>query len=107
LFSFIAFATFFIYNGNPLGMAEWTERRDAVMDTYAYIFVEVAQGKSRDVSQSISQIEGVQSAHIVTGPYDIIVFARAADIQGLWELIIARIQNIPGVVRTITNIVAE
>jgi DNA-binding Lrp family transcriptional regulator len=77
------------------------------MDTYAYIFVEVTQGKSRDVSRAIAQIEGVQSSHIVTGPYDIIVFAKAADIQKLWDQILAPIQNISGVVRTITNIVAE
>jgi DNA-binding Lrp family transcriptional regulator len=77
------------------------------MDTCAYIFVEVTQGKSKDVSRAISQIEGVQSSHIVTGPHDIIVFAKAADIQKLWDKVIGRIQNISGVVRTITNIVAE
>jgi DNA-binding Lrp family transcriptional regulator len=77
------------------------------MDTCAYIFVEVTQGKSKDVARAISQIEGVQSSHIVTGPYDIIVFAKAADMQKFWDQIIARIQNISGVVRTITNIVAE
>jgi DNA-binding Lrp family transcriptional regulator len=77
------------------------------METSAYIFVEVTQGKSRDVSSAIVQVEGVVSSHIVTGPYDIIVFARAQDIQVLWGGIISTIQAIPGVVRTITNIVAE
>jgi DNA-binding Lrp family transcriptional regulator len=77
------------------------------METSAYIFVEVTQGKSREVSSAIAQIEGVVSSHIVTGPYDIIVFARAQDIQLLWGRIITAIQAVPGVVRTITNIVAE
>jgi DNA-binding Lrp family transcriptional regulator len=77
------------------------------MDTSAYIFVEVTQGKSREVSQAIAKIAGVVSSHIVTGPYDIIVNARAQDIQILWGRIISGIQAIPGVVRTITNIVAE
>jgi DNA-binding Lrp family transcriptional regulator len=73
----------------------------------AYIFVEVTHGKSREVSQHIGAIEGVVSSHIVTGPHDIIVFANTDDIQRLWDDIISRIQNISGVVRTITNIVAE
>jgi DNA-binding Lrp family transcriptional regulator len=77
------------------------------MDTSAYIFVEVTQGKSREVSNAIAQVDGVASSHIVTGPYDIIVFASARDIQVLWGRIISSIQAIPGVVRTITNIVAE
>ncbi len=77
------------------------------MDTCAYIFVEVIHGKSREVSAEISKIDGVASSHIVTGPYDLIVFAKAADIQRLWDQIISSIQKIPGVVRTITNIVAE
>lgn len=73
----------------------------------AYIFVEVTHGRSREVSQQIFKIEGVESSHIVTGPYDIIVFAKTADIQKLWGTVISNIQNISGVVRTITNIVAE
>jgi len=77
------------------------------METSAYVFVEVTQGKSREVSSAIAQVEGVVSSHIVTGPHDIIVFARAQDIQVLWGRIISTIQAIPGVVRTITNIVAE
>jgi DNA-binding Lrp family transcriptional regulator len=77
------------------------------METSAYIFVEVTQGKSREVSSAIAQVEGIVSSHIVTGPHDIIVFARAQDIQVLWDRIISTIQAIPGVVRTITNIVAE
>lgn len=77
------------------------------MDTSAYIFIEVTQGKSREVSKTIAQCAGVVSSHIVTGPYDIIVFARAQDIQNLWGRLISDIQAIPGVVRTITNIVAE
>ena len=51
------------------------------MDTSAYIFIEVTQGKSREVSNAIAQVDGVASSHIVTGPYDIIVFASAQDIQ--------------------------
>ncbi len=77
------------------------------MEISAYIFVEVTHGKAKGVSQEISQIEGVVSSHIVTGPYDIIVFVKATDIQKLWDNIISKLQNISGVVRTITNIVAE
>ncbi len=77
------------------------------MEISAYIFVEVTHGRAKGVSQEISKIEGVVSSHIVTGPHDIIVFVKATDIQKLWDSIISKIQNISGVVRTITNIVAE
>ena len=77
------------------------------MEISAYIFVEVTHGRSREVSRHITKIDGIVSSHIVTGPYDIIVFAKAADIQKLWDSVISSIQGISGVVRTITNIVAE
>lgn len=77
------------------------------MSIAAYIFIETAQAKAKDVNKAIKKIEGVKSCHAVTGPYDIIAFVEASDISVLGEFVVAKIQNIPGVIRTLTNVVAE
>lgn len=73
----------------------------------AFIFVETAQGKAMGICGEIKKIKGVRTAHAVTGPYDIIVLVEGDDINMLGEFIVSQIQNIPGVLRTMTNIIVE
>ena len=73
----------------------------------AYIFIETAQAKAKDVNKQVRKIDGVKSSHAVTGPYDVIAFVEASEIAILGEFVVAKIQNIPGVIRTLTNVVAE
>jgi DNA-binding Lrp family transcriptional regulator len=77
------------------------------MAVSAYIFVEVTQGRAMQVREEIAKIKGVESASSVTGPYDIIVLVRGQDVNVLGEFIVSRIQNVPGVLRTMTNIIVE
>lgn len=77
------------------------------MAVSAYIFVEATQGKAMEISSKIAGIRGVKSAHAVTGPYDIIALVEADDVNMLGEFIVSKIQNVPGVLRTLTNIVVE
>jgi DNA-binding Lrp family transcriptional regulator len=77
------------------------------MAVSAYIFVEVMQGKALGVCEEIAKIKGVKSARAVTGPYDVIVLVEAENVNVLGEFIVSRIQNVAGVVRTITNIIVE
>ena len=77
------------------------------MAVSAYIFVEVTQGKALEVRDQISAIKGVKDAHSVTGPYDIIARVEGDDVGVLGEFIVSRIQNVPGVQRTLTNIIVE
>jgi DNA-binding Lrp family transcriptional regulator len=44
----------------------------------------------------------VEASEDVTGPYDVIVRARAADINELGRLVVSRIQAIDGIDRTLT-----
>ena len=48
------------------------------------------------------KIPGVRFADVVTGPYDVVVRAEAADIDGLGELTVAKVQAVAGVTRTLT-----
>jgi len=73
----------------------------------AYILIKIAPGKSRTITEELSKIEGVKTAHPVTGMFDIIAYVEAEDINHLTEIVRNKIQTINGVLRTHTAIVGE
>ncbi|GAB3686846.1 Lrp/AsnC family transcriptional regulator [Nocardiopsis oceani] len=68
----------------------------------AYILIQTEVGQSAEVAGRIRGIEGVEQASDVTGPYDVIVQAKADDIDALGALVVARIQRLDGIARTLT-----
>jgi len=72
------------------------------MSVQAYILVQTEVGKAADVARAIAQIEGVKLAEDVTGPYDVIVRAGAANVDDLGALVISKVQLVPGITRTLT-----
>lgn len=68
----------------------------------AYILVLTQVGRSADVAEAIRALPGVVSSEDVTGPYDVIVRARASDINELGRLVVSQIQAIDGIDRTLT-----
>jgi DNA-binding Lrp family transcriptional regulator len=68
----------------------------------AYILILTEVGKAAQVAEAVGQIDGVKSAEDVTGPYDVIVRAEASDIDTLGRLVVAKIQAIDGIDRTLT-----
>jgi DNA-binding Lrp family transcriptional regulator len=68
----------------------------------AYILVQTEVGKAAQVAKDIVAIEGVQQAEDVTGPYDVIVRAEARNIDELGKLVVARVQAVDGITRTLT-----
>ena len=73
----------------------------------AYVLIKIAPGKSRSLVEQISKVEGVKTAHPVTGMFDIIVYIEASDINNLTGSVRSKIQTLPGVLRTHTAIVGE
>jgi DNA-binding Lrp family transcriptional regulator len=69
---------------------------------HAYILVQTEVGKAAQVAAEIAQVSGVTSAEDVTGPYDVIVRAAADDVDTLGQLVVAKVQNVPGITRTLT-----
>lgn len=67
----------------------------------AYILIQTAVNAAQ-VAAEIRSIDGVQSADDVSGPYDVIVRASAGDMDSLGQLVVARIQNVEGITRTLT-----
>ena len=68
----------------------------------AYILVQTEVGKAAAVAAEIGSLPGVVSAEDVTGPYDVIVRAEADDVDELGRLVVARVQNVNGITRTLT-----
>ncbi|GAA3461730.1 MULTISPECIES: Lrp/AsnC family transcriptional regulator [Saccharothrix] len=69
---------------------------------HAYILIQTEVGKAAAVAAEISGIPGVAQAEDVTGPYDVIVRAEADTVDQLGQLVVARIQNVEGITRTLT-----
>jgi DNA-binding Lrp family transcriptional regulator len=68
----------------------------------AYILVQTEVGRAAAVAGQIIELPGVLSAEDVTGPYDVIVRTEAETMDDLGKLIVARIQVIEGITRTLT-----
>jgi DNA-binding Lrp family transcriptional regulator len=77
-------------------------RRRSVLVVTAYILIQTEVGKAAQVAKEIAEIKGVQQAEDVTGPYDVIVRAEARNVDDLGKLVVARVQAVDGITRTLT-----
>jgi DNA-binding Lrp family transcriptional regulator len=68
----------------------------------AYILIQTEVGKATSVAEAIAEVEGVLTAEDVTGPYDVIARVEARTVDELGRLVIARVQEVPGITRTLT-----
>jgi DNA-binding Lrp family transcriptional regulator len=77
------------------------ERMEASV-VQAYILIQTEVGKAASVAKEVRGIDGVTEAEDVTGPYDVIVRAEAKTVDELGKLVVARIQSVDGITRTLT-----
>lgn len=68
----------------------------------AYVLVQTEVGKAAEVALRIRSIQGVTLAEDVTGPYDVIVRTEADNVDDLGRMVVAQIQNVAGITRTLT-----
>jgi DNA-binding Lrp family transcriptional regulator len=68
----------------------------------AYILIQTEVGKAAAVAREVREINGVTEAEDVTGPYDVIVRAEAKNVDELGKLVVAKIQGVEGITRTLT-----
>jgi DNA-binding Lrp family transcriptional regulator len=83
-----------------LGSVVGNERGTEVVQ--AYILIQTEVGQAADVAGRIRDIPGVISAEDVTGPYDVVVRAEANSVDELGKLVVARVQGVEGITRTLT-----
>ncbi|MFB7129010.1 Lrp/AsnC family transcriptional regulator [Kitasatospora xanthocidica] len=68
----------------------------------AYILIQTEVGKATAVARTIAGVPGVLSAEDVTGPYDVIVKAEAETVDELGRMVVAQVQKVDGITRTLT-----
>ena len=72
------------------------------MATKAYLLIETAVGKTRDVAGMLREIDGINIVDVVTGPYDSIAVIEGDDMAVVGNVVTERIHTVSGVVRTVT-----
>jgi len=73
----------------------------------AYVLVHIQPGSIPDVVLNMRRVEEVTEAHMTFGPYDAVVTVQADDVAHLGEIIASKLQPIPGVLDTMTCLVAD
>ncbi len=68
----------------------------------AYILIQTEVGKAAEVAKAIAGLPGIATAEDVTGPYDVIVRAEARSVDELGKLVVANVQGVDGITRTLT-----
>jgi DNA-binding Lrp family transcriptional regulator len=71
----------------------------------AYVLIQTEVGKIAHVTQALSDLDGVQLAEDVVGPYDVIARVQAPGLDQLGRLVVFRIQVVDGITRTLTSMV--
>lgn len=73
----------------------------------AYILITAAIGKVKQVAKELKGLRDIKNVHVVTGPYDIIVFVDTKNMDTLSKAVVDGIHKVKGVVDTNTAVVIE
>jgi DNA-binding Lrp family transcriptional regulator len=68
----------------------------------AYVLIQTEVGKVAHVAQALSDLDGVELAEDLAGPYDVIATIQAPSLDQLGRLVVSRIHVVDGVTRTLT-----
>lgn len=71
----------------------------------AYIFINTFAGKGETLLEQIRTWDNVETAELVTGPFDLIVLINAENLDRLKNLVVGKLQKIEGVEKTLTSVV--
>ncbi len=67
----------------------------------AYVLIQT-EVNAAQVAREIRNLDGVEAADDVSGPYDVIVRMTATDMDQLGKIVVDRIQSVDGITRTLT-----
>jgi DNA-binding Lrp family transcriptional regulator len=79
----------------------------AGLGTSAYVTMSIEQNAWRDISSRLGRIPYVEHVALVTGDFDVLVLVRAPDNLVLRQVVLEKIQAIPGVRSTRTWLVFD
>ncbi len=72
------------------------------MTAKAFVLIETAVGRTKEVATTLRQLEGVSSVDPVTGPYDVIAIVEGKSLADIGDLVTDKIHPIAGISRTVT-----
>jgi len=72
------------------------------MATKAFVLIEAAVGRSKEVMTEIRQLKEAKSVDMVTGPYDVIAILEAETLAEIGDVVTGKIHPIEGISRTVT-----
>jgi DNA-binding Lrp family transcriptional regulator len=72
------------------------------MAAKAFVLIETAVGKTKDVINVLNKSDGIKTVDAVTGPYDIIAVVEGEDLNTIGNMVTNKVHPIPGVNRTVT-----
>jgi DNA-binding Lrp family transcriptional regulator len=72
------------------------------MAARAFILIETAVGKNKEIIRDLKQLKGMASVNYVTGPYDIIAIIEADNLNDIGDIVTQNIHPIAGINRTTT-----
>ena len=72
------------------------------MAAKAFVLIETAVGKSKEVVTALRRLKGMKSVDTVTGPYDVIAIVEGETLNDIGGLVTGKIHPILGISRTVT-----
>ena len=70
----------------------------------AFLLIETAVGRTKEVTTALKQLQEVKSVDGVTGPYDIIAIIEAETLNDIGDLVTGKIHPIAGISRTVVSV---
>jgi len=72
------------------------------MTDKAYVLIETAVGRNKEVATALKKLKGIKSVDSVTGPYDVIAIIEGENLNDIGDLVTGKIHPIAGISRTVT-----
>ncbi len=75
------------------------------MPSKAFVLVETAVDRSREVAAALRRVKGISSVDTVTGPYDVIAVIEGDTLNEIGDTVTGKVHHVPGISRTVTCLV--
>ena len=91
-------------DGVILGFTVITDYKKIGLPVTAFVFIEFSSNKitQQDLADRIAEIKNVSEVHLISGEWDILVKLRGKSLDEIGKVVLNKIRNLDGVVKTIT-----
>ncbi|HEV3358393.1 MAG TPA: Lrp/AsnC family transcriptional regulator [Pseudonocardiaceae bacterium] len=89
------------------GYTALTDPKKLGQSLAAYVYVKVSQHSWQAVREMMAQVPEIEHGSLVAGENDLILFVRTTDTDSLRELVLFKLQSMPDVLSTRTELVFD